>query len=68
MNGFVFKMGDGCVICGWEFGIVGMKVGGKRWFKILFKFGYGSVGVKGCILKKVMLFFDIELILVNKFC
>lgn len=65
-NGFAFKMGDGRVIRGWELGIAGMKVGGKRRLKIPPKFGYGSAGVKGRIPKKATLLFDIELISANK--
>ncbi|MEM1244756.1 MAG: FKBP-type peptidyl-prolyl cis-trans isomerase [Acidobacteriota bacterium] len=65
-NGFAFKMGDGRVIRGWELGIAGMKVGGKRRLKIPPKLGYGSAGVKGRIPKKATLLFDIELISANK--
>ena len=65
-SGFAFKMGDGRVIRGWELGIAGMKVGGKRRLKVPPKMGYGSAGVKGRIPKKATLLFDIELISANK--
>lgn len=61
-SGFAFKIGEGRVIRGWEMGVKGMKVGGKRKLKIPHKLGYGSKGVPGRIPPKATLIFEIELI------
>ena len=49
--------GDGRVIRGWELGVTGMKVGGKRKLKVPHKMGYGSRGVPGRIPPKATLIF-----------
>ena len=61
-GGFAFKIGEGRVIRGWELGVAGMKVGGKRRLKIPPKLGYGARGVPGRIPKKATLLFEIELL------
>ncbi len=61
-SGFAFKIGEGRVIRGWEMGVRGMRVGGKRKLKIPHKLGYGSKGVPGRIPPKATLIFEIELI------
>ena len=65
-SGFAFKIGDGRVIRGWELGVTGMKVGGKRKLKVPHKMGYGSRGVLGRIPPKATLIFEIELISSNR--
>ncbi len=64
---FVFKIGDGGVIRGWEEGIVGMKVGGQRRLIIPSQLGYGPTGAgEGAIPPNSMLIFDVELAQVKK--
>lgn len=63
---FVFKLGAGEVIQGWDDGVVGMKVGGKRQLKIPPDLGYGIHGFGGVIPPNATLIFDVELLDVNK--
>jgi len=59
---FAFKIGAGQVIPGWEIGIRGMKVGGKRKLVIPPKLAYGKRGAGGVIPPDATLTFDIELL------
>lgn len=61
---FVFKEGDHRVIAGWEQGVLGMKVGGKRRVIVPPAAGYGSAG-QGPIPANAVLVFDIELLAVQ---
>jgi FKBP-type peptidyl-prolyl cis-trans isomerase len=62
---FAFTLGEGRVIRGWEEGMVGMKVGGKRKLIIAPDYGYGSNGV-GTIPPNSILIFEVELLDVEK--
>jgi FKBP-type peptidyl-prolyl cis-trans isomerase len=62
---FEFKLGRGEVIQGWDRGVVGMKVGGKRKLTIPAALGYGSRGAGNAIPPNATLVFDVELLKVD---
>ncbi len=59
---FDFTIGKGEVIKGWEEGVAGMKVGGKRQLRIPPELGYGASGDPGSIPPNATLIFDIQLL------
>ena len=59
---FTFKLGAGQVIRGWDEGVAGMKVGGKRTLLIPAWLGYGSSGAGGVIPPNASLVFEVELL------
>ena len=59
---FFFRLGQGKVIKGWDEGVVGMKVGGKRTLTIPSELGYGKQGAGEKIPPDSELVFDVELV------
>ncbi len=62
---FVFSLGAGMVIRGWDEGVAGMQPGGKRTLIIPPALGYGERGAGGVIAPNATLKFDVELLAVS---
>ena len=59
---FVFGLGQGQVIRGWDEGVQGMKVGGTRVLTIPAELGYGARGAGGAIPPNATLVFEVDLL------
>src|SRR5688572_21542945 len=59
---FSFRLGAGQVIRGWDEGVAGIKIGGKRTLLIPSELGYGARGAGGVIPGNATLLFEVELL------
>jgi peptidylprolyl isomerase len=59
---FSFRLGAGQVIAGWDQGVAGMRVGGRRRLVIPAHLGYGSRGAGGVIAPGETLIFVVDLL------
>ena len=64
---FTFTLGVGSVIKGWDLGVKGMKVGGKRKLTIPSDLGYGDKGAGNVIPPGATLIFEVELLEVEAY-
>ncbi len=62
---FLFRLGAGQVIRGWDQGVAGMRIGGKRKLTIPPEMAYGSRGAGGVIPPNATLVFEVELLAIR---